>query len=220
MKVEESFLERFQLAQSQLKAPKNQRNNFGKYNYRSNEDVLESLKPVLSEHKLIIHQTDEIVQAGDRYYIKAESAVLDVLSDQKLTATAWAREPETKKGMDESQITGAASSYARKYSLNGLFGIDDNKDADSGQPPKTDTKPPKPKAKAAPKNQEPTQDEIYQKWASIYEDRSSKAKTIEQWTALGDWLKDNKGPENLILKWNDEFEKWKEFMKPINEGSN
>lgn len=123
------LLEKLQLIQSKLKAPKNQRNNFGNYNYRSCEDILEAVKPLLEEQKLTLTISDDIVNIGDRYYVKAKVTIQDE-TDSK-TVTAMARESETKKGMDESQITGACSSYARKYALNGLFLIDDTKDADS-----------------------------------------------------------------------------------------
>lgn len=118
-----------QQIQQELKAPKNQRNNFGGYNYRSCEDIVEALKPILAKHGAAIVLSDEIVEIGGRVYLKA-TATLKTDKDS-ISATAFAREPESKKGMDESQITGASSSYARKYALNGLFGIDDTKDADS-----------------------------------------------------------------------------------------
>lgn len=118
-----------QQIQQELKAPKNQRNNFGGYNYRSCEDIVEALKPILAKHGAAIVLSDEIVEIGGRVYVKA-TATLKTDKDS-ISVTAFAREPESKKGMDESQITGAASSYARKYALNGLFGIDDTKDADS-----------------------------------------------------------------------------------------
>ena len=115
--------------QNKLKAPKGQTNKFGGYNYRSCEDIFEAVKPLLKEEKLTLRTTDELVLIGDRYYIKATA----ILSDGKETIEniAYAREEETKKGMDGSQITGASSSYARKYALNGLFLIDDVKDSDS-----------------------------------------------------------------------------------------
>lgn len=116
--------------QSKLKAPKNQRNNFGKYNYRSAEDILEAVKPLLKEQSCILTIEDDIVQIGERYYIKA-TATLYNEKGSMAQVHAFAREAETKAGMDVSQITGATSSYARKYALNGLFAIDDNKDTDT-----------------------------------------------------------------------------------------
>jgi hypothetical protein len=114
--------------QKTLKAPKNQFNAFGKYNYRSAEDILEALKPILNgEAKVIL--SDDIVMVGDRYYVKTTATFFG--EDGTTSVTAYAREEESKKGQDGSQITGASSSYARKYALNGLFLIDDNKDSDT-----------------------------------------------------------------------------------------
>lgn len=116
--------------QNELKAPKNQFNAFGKYNYRSCEDILEAVKPICLKYKAVVFVKDEIVMIGDRYYIKAISTFVDCESGDKIEADALARESADKKGMDSSQVTGSTSSYARKYSLNGLFCIDDTKDAD------------------------------------------------------------------------------------------
>lgn len=113
--------------QNKLKAPKNQRNEFGGYNYRSCEDILEAVKPLLGDACLTV--SDDIVLIGDRFYIKATAKLS--LGGETIENSAFAREPLAKKGMDEAQITGATSSYARKYALNGLFAIDDNKDADA-----------------------------------------------------------------------------------------
>jgi len=125
------FYEKLVAIQSDLKAPKGQKNTFGGYRYRSCEDILEAVKPLLAREKLILNISDEIVQIGDRYYIKATATLSDM--NQKITATAYAREADSKKGMDPSQVTGATSSYARKYALNGLFCIDDTKDADTDE---------------------------------------------------------------------------------------
>ena len=116
--------------QSTLKAPKNQRNNFGGYNYRSCEDIMEAVKPLLKETNCTLVISDDIVQVADRIYVKS-TATLKTPSGEEFKNTAYAREALSKKGMDESQVTGAASSYARKYALNGLFCIDDTKDADA-----------------------------------------------------------------------------------------
>lgn len=118
------------MIQQELKAPKAQRNNFGGYNYRSCEDILEAVKPLLAEQSCTLTVTDDIVLIGDRIYVKA-TATLTNPDGKSVSTTAFAREPEQKKGMDESQISGMASSYARKYALNGLFCIDDTKDADT-----------------------------------------------------------------------------------------
>ena len=131
--------------QESLKVPKAQRNEFANYKYRSCEDILEAVKPLCVSHGLLLTLTDEAVQVGGRYYIKATASVTDGKDAVKVEALA--REEETKKGMDASQITGTASSYARKYALNGLFCIDDTKDADTMPP--TEEKP-KPAAKGKP----------------------------------------------------------------------
>lgn len=117
--------------QQELKAPKGQYNNFGKYSYRSCEDILEAVKPLLKKEKVVLTISDELQYIGNRYYIKATATLIDTESEATISNSAYAREEETKKGMDGSQITGASSSYARKYALNGLFGIDDNKDSDT-----------------------------------------------------------------------------------------
>ena len=117
--------------QVELKAPKSQRNTFGKYNYRSAEDILEAVKPLLKKHDAKIILSDKPVLVGDWHYIEATARF--VCDDEVEVVTAYAREPLNKKGMDESQITGTASSYARKYALNGLLLIDDTKDADTDE---------------------------------------------------------------------------------------
>ncbi|MEE3704566.1 ERF family protein [Campylobacter sp. CX2-8023-23] len=115
--------------QTELKAPKTQFNKFGGYQYRSCEDIVEALKPLQEKYKCVVLLNDELVIIGDRYYIKATATIINEKGD-KISVSALAREAESKKGMDESQITGSSSSYARKYALNGLFAIDDTKDAD------------------------------------------------------------------------------------------
>ena len=118
--------------QKELVVPKSQYNSFGKYNYRNCEDILEAVKPLLEKNKCTLAISDELVLIGDRYYIKANVKLADVEDPEGVVeATAYAREEESKKGMDGSQVTGASSSYARKYALNGLFCIDDTKDSDT-----------------------------------------------------------------------------------------
>lgn len=117
--------------QTTLKCNKGQYNSFGKYNYRSCEDILESVKPLLGITKTTLILNDEIILVGDRYYIKATATLRDCESDESISTTAYAREELDKKGMDGSQVTGTSSSYARKYALNALFCIDDTKDADT-----------------------------------------------------------------------------------------
>ena len=126
-----NIYEKINKIQVELKAPKSQRNNFGNYNFRNCEDILEALKPLLLREKIIIQLSDELVQTGDRFYIKATATLIDVESGEKHSTTTFAREELSKKGMDGSQITGASSSYARKYALNGLLAIDDTKDSDT-----------------------------------------------------------------------------------------
>ena len=141
--------------QQTLNAPKNQRNNFGGYNYRSAEDILEAVKPLLQNITLTV--SDEIVLIGNRYYVKATATLSD--GEDVIAVTAYAREEESKKGMDASQLTGATSSYARKYALNGLFCIDDAKDPDTdayakqtNQQPRQQKNPPKQQQQKAPPN--------------------------------------------------------------------
>lgn len=122
--------EKLKEIQQKLKAPKSQYNSFGKYNYRNCEDILEGLKPLLSEQNCTVHITDEIVLIGERYYLKATVHFVDNESGEEVTTTAYAREDNEKKGIDRAQLTGATSSYARKYALNGMFAIDDTKDSD------------------------------------------------------------------------------------------
>lgn len=117
--------------QAELKAPKNQFNSFGKYNYRSCEDILEAVKPLAKAQGCAVLLSDEAVAIDGWHYIKATAQLVDMLEGESANAVAYAREPESKKGMDASQVTGTASSYARKYALSGLFALDDTKDADA-----------------------------------------------------------------------------------------
>mgnify|MGYP004694623341 CR=1 FL=1 len=116
--------------QSELKAPKSQFNKFGGYKYRKAEDILEAVKPLLAKQKCTLTITDDVVLIGNRIYVKSTATIKNEKGECE-TTTGWAREEESKKGMDGSQITGASSSYARKYALNGLFAIDDNADSDA-----------------------------------------------------------------------------------------
>lgn len=126
---EKTVIQKLGLIQSELKAPKGQTNKFGGYQYRSAEDILEALKPILKEHGCTLIINDEIMLIGERYYVKS-TATIYCGNGGRASTSAFAREPLNKKGMDESQITGSSSSYAKKYALNGLFSIDDTKDAD------------------------------------------------------------------------------------------
>ena len=124
-----TLIQKISSIQNNLKAPKNQFNKFGGYKYRSCEDILEAVKPLLNQQGLILTISDDITELSGRFYIKSTATITD--GENSISNSAFARESDTKKGMDESQITGSASSYARKYALNGLFAIDDTKDADA-----------------------------------------------------------------------------------------
>lgn len=124
-----TFQQKMVAVQSKLKAPKGQYNSFGKYNYRSCEDILEGVKPLLNKYDLYLTIDDDVKLIGDRYYIKATATLSD--GTESISVSAYARESLDKKGMDASQVTGATSSYARKYALNGLLAIDDTKDVDT-----------------------------------------------------------------------------------------
>lgn len=146
-----TIYEKLAAVQYALKAPKNQYNNFGKYNFRSCEDIIEAAKPHLQEHNLLLLLNDAIRQIGDRYYVEATATLIDLdADDSTIEVKASAREEDEKKGMDGSQVTGASSSYARKYALNGLFAIDDNKDSDT-------TNKGKKKPTAEQKDKQPTE---------------------------------------------------------------
>ena len=136
--------------QSTLKAPKGQYNAFGKYKYRSCEDIVESVKPLLKANGLLLTLSDEITMMADRIYVKATATITDTAEGKNISVTAFAREEETKKGMDGSQVTGASSSYARKYALNGLFAIDDTKDSDSTNTHGQESEPRKEQPKPGP----------------------------------------------------------------------
>jgi len=141
--------EKLMFVQEKLRAPKTEYNAFGKYKYRSTESILKAVKPLLSEVKAVITLEDEVVFLEGRYYVKTTASFIDVETDEKIFTNAFAREEENKKGMDGSQITGAAGSYSRKYALNGLLLIDDNKDSDG-----TNNGAPKKPAPTKPKSSE------------------------------------------------------------------
>lgn len=153
-----SITQKLVKVQTELKSPKNQRNSFGNYNYRSCEDILEAVKPLLSEQGLLLTISDDIVEVGGRVYIKATATVSDGENSQSVSAFAREIEDklnkEGKPSMDQAQITGSTSSYARKYALNGLFCIDDTKDADSNEQ-RTQTESPKAQAQYASEPQKP-----------------------------------------------------------------
>ncbi len=126
-----NIYEKLLAVQQELKAPKGQYNNFGKYKYRSCEDILEAVKPILGKNKSAIYISDSVQDHGDRHYIEAAVSFVDCETGESLTVKSSAREEDNKKGMDASQVSGAASSYARKYALNGLLCIDDTRDSDA-----------------------------------------------------------------------------------------
>lgn len=128
-----NIYEKLSNIQCELKAPKNQYNIFGKYNYRNCEDILEAVKPLCNKHKVALMLDDEICMIGDRHYVQAEARLYDWENEEAISVRALARESAAKKGMDDAQVTGATSSYARKYALNGLFCIDDTKDTDTNE---------------------------------------------------------------------------------------
>lgn len=126
-----NVLKKLLIVQQNISVPKGQRNEFGKFNYRSCEDILEQARPLCNDNGLVIKLTDKIVNIENRFYVEATAMVIDVDSGEVFSTTAYAREADEKRGMDSSQVTGASSSYARKYALAGLFSLDDNKDADT-----------------------------------------------------------------------------------------
>lgn len=195
--------------QAKLKAPKNQYNDFGKYSYRSCEDIVEAVKPLLAEEGLVMTISDDLVLIGDRHYIKATVTVTDSENSHKVNG--FAREAEKKKGMDESQITGAASSYARKYALNGMFAIDDCKDSDATNKhdktnngkQKASSNSKKKKTKSSPqgiaskkqlkymhtlRNQIGVSEEALRNAIRAYDKESSKELTTKEASEIIDWL--------------------------------
>lgn len=192
--------EKLVAVQAKLKAPKNQYNNFGKYSYRNCEDILEAVKPLLNEQGLVLILTDDIeVKENGRTYVKAKACLFD--GQNEIYTYAYAREPESKKGMDDSQITGATSSYARKYALNGLFLIDDQKDADNmvnrAQAPRNTA--------SKPKAQAPQVDELAQVKAQAWA-------VIQRWCELNDA---NAQTTAEGIKKRPEFKDNKEFWTTI-----
>lgn len=178
--------------QKRLKAPKSNFNSFGKYNYRSCEDILEAVKPLLDDCTLYL--SDEVVEIGGRIYVKATATFSDGKTEVKVSA--FAREADSKKGMDESQVTGTASSYARKYALNGLFLIDDTKDADTDEYAKAQKKAEPKKEKAEPVPEEPTPITPLQKV------KLQNLMTEEQWNKT---IEKNGDPNTWT---SDQAEKW------------
>lgn len=171
---ETSLIEKLVKAQTEIKAPKNQWNAFGKYKYRNAEDIQESAKPILADLGLALTLSDTVVQVGERYYVQSTASVSDGIGE--LRVTAFAREDESRKGMTESQVTGCASSYARKYALGGLFLLDDTKDDDSGQ--STAQATPKPAV------QKPTTTPQQENLEALLRIEKQFAKTLQRWCEL------------------------------------
>ena len=157
--------------QIELKAPKSQFNAFGKYSYRSCEDILEALKPLLNKYQSTLMMSDEVILIGDRYYIQATAKLIDTETGEMVESKALAREDDSKKGQDLAQLTGSTSSYARKYALNGLFSIDDNKDSDfTNKHGKEEIKP----------NMTPTELKIENKWTNTKSENNDYVITEKQ----------------------------------------
>lgn len=204
--------------QLRTKALKDQRNDFGKYNYRSAEGILEAVKPILKDVKATILLADEIINVGDRYYLQTSATFIDLEEDSTIVVKALAREDEQLKGMTNSQTTGATSSYARKYALNGLLLLDDNKDADYWNDGNNKAEnEPKPTPKKATKKEEVKVEEkkeepkvqSFERTPSIYElDAICKTKGFSVFDAkIEAWLKNKTGVEDLIKANEDELEK-------------
>ena len=170
--------------QSKLKAPKNQYNSFGKYKYRSAEDILEAVKPLLAEHNVVLNMSDRIELIGTRYYLVCTAKVIK--GEEEIISEGRAREDESKKGMDGAQVTGASSSYARKYALNGLFCIDDTKDADTDEYAKQQAAP-KQQAKQAAKPAQPAPQpypELDMEKELLAESEANQAQSSTELTAI------------------------------------
>lgn len=175
--------EKMMKIQTTLKAPKNLFNSFGNYKYRNAEGILEAVKPLLAENKLFMYISDDVQAVNDRVYVKATVSIFDIETGESVMATASAREALNKKGMDDSQITGTASSYARKYALNGIFLLDDTKDADTDENQKERT------ARSNKQEQEKNKEKLDQMKISL----------VKQKTLL-DLCEDEKFDINKILK--------------------
>lgn len=189
--------------QNRLKAPKDKYNSFGKYSYRSAEGIMEAVKPLLKEFNCLLTVSDEVVLVGDWHYVEATATFMDVEEGWQISVKASAREEPEKKGMDASQITGTASSYARKYALNGLFLIDDNKDADTDEYHEITSSDPKPSKKKAKSSDDDSS--LVGKKAKL---RSML--TVEQYQMMEDKFGD-------IVLWSEEqVDKWLKQMEEKN----
>lgn len=192
--------------QTKLKAPKNLYNKFGNYNYRNAEGILEAVKPYLAELKCALTLTDSIIERGGKNYVEATAILWDEDGTEIMSVTAYAREAETKKGMDDSQITGATSSYARKYALNGLFDLDDTTDADTNEYHESAAQ----KEPAAPKEFKPSGRPEKPKMTKTYREMS-----IEEYKKTGKPVT-NLAEEYGVTKETTE-EEWSEILRKIKE---
>lgn len=201
---EVGLLKKLASVQSALKVPKDMYNSFGKYKYRSAESILEALKPLLKKNGLALKLSDEVVQIGNRFYVMATATVTDVETGLSTDVTAYAREDESKKGMDGSQISGTASSYARKYALNGLFLIDDSKDADTDEYRKQQDAAPAPKPRKVTK-EESRLVTLRKKWKAL----NDKGLTSEQ---IGELMQRRLGFAITKDMTDDQFEQANEWF--------
>lgn len=219
-----NIYEKLSEIQAELKAPKNQWNEFGKYNYRSAEDILEAVKPLCKKYKALLTLADEIQAISTRFYVCAIATLTDVETPQdRIQITAYAREDENLKGMTGAQLTGSTSSYARKYALNGLFNIDDTKDADFTNTGDMDKKPPQndKKGTTQPATPAPMTLHIAENMTALKGDKEVKFKELTtkelEKLAAQDKRKDWKEAANLILdfKVKQEQEKFKNGDLPF-----
>lgn len=178
--------------QSELKAPKGQYNKFGGFNYRSAEDILEAVKPLCHKNNCVLTLSDTLENIGERYYIKATATITN--GTETASVCAYAREDETKKGMDGSQITGAASSYARKYALNGLFCIDDTKDADTNEYRERQEKP----QRSAPKM---TKDELMDKVVALCDAKRMKVSDVCKMAKVSELAEMDESRLEACIEW-------------------
>lgn len=206
--AEKSLVKSLLAIQSALKAPKGQFNKFGGYSYRSCEDILEAVKPLLAQYGVLLTLTDEIVEIGGRFYVKATAQVTD--GDSGAVVTAYAREEENKKGMDGSQITGSASSYARKYALNGLFCIDDTKDADAtndhGKAPQQSAPVPDKPVYRAPEPRYEVSDEMYTEIRQLFKNAAEGIDGNALYAQLQQELGHGISRDMTKAQWQDAYE--------------
>jgi hypothetical protein len=184
----ESMMNKLITIQSQLKAPKNQKNTFGNYNYRSCEDILEAVKPLLLKHECNLILSDKMVEVGERVYVRAQAVFTD--GENVTEVFAYARESVDKKGMDSAQITGAASSYARKYALNGLFLIDDTKDADTQDNRPPANQQPQQQAQPTPEYDGPSYEKGGGSWAEENDQQQQSSGSLIQ-EASDSWVQND-----------------------------